>query len=125
LISEIPDLEHLGTRGDWADREARLRKRLEDLTPDIITLQETVRTDEIDQARRLVGDEFHLAEQAEREPGRAGVPAGHGTTTASRWPFGRVFEVDLNINARTGDFACTCLISEVAAPPPLGRVWPG
>jgi hypothetical protein len=92
------------------------------LAPDILTLQETVRTCDVHQARRLLGDGFHLAEQEEREAGRAGVPAGQGITTASRWPFGRVFEIDLNLTDRTGDFACTCLVT-VLAPQPLGRTW--
>lgn len=112
-----------GTRGEWEEREARFRDRVEQLAPDIITLQETVRTPEFHQARRLLGDEFHLAEQQDREQGRAGAPAGQGITTASRWPLGRVFEIDLNLTDRTGDFACTCLVTEVLAPQPLGRIW--
>ena len=32
-------------------------------------------------------------------------------------------EVDLNVTERTTDFACTCLITEVLAPDPLGRIW--
>ena len=112
-----------GTRGDWRQREARFQDRFQQIAPDIVTLQETVRTADIDQARRLLGDEFQLAEQEEREPGRAGVPIGQGITTASRWPFGRVFEIDLNLTERTGDFACTCLVTEVLAPPPFGRIW--
>jgi endonuclease/exonuclease/phosphatase family metal-dependent hydrolase len=112
-----------GTRGDWEEREFRFRERVEQLVPDIITLQETVRTPEVDQARRLLSGEFHLAEQQGREPGRAGVPTGQGITTASRWPFGRVFEIDLHLTERTGDFACTCLVTEVLAAQPLGRIW--
>lgn len=112
-----------GTRGDWEERESRFRERVEQLAPDIVTLQETVQTAEVDQARRLLGDEFHLAEQQEREPGRTGVPVGQGITTASRWPFRRVFEIDLNLTQRTRDFACTCLITEVLAPEPFGRIW--
>lgn len=112
-----------GTRGDWEEREVRFRDRVEQLAPDIVTLQETVRTPEFHQARRLLGDAFHLAEQQDREQGRAGAPAGQGITTASRWPLGRVFEIDLNLTDRTGDFACTCLVTEVLAPQPLGRIW--
>lgn len=52
-MNEILDNEHLGTRGDWADREARFHDRLKELAPDVVTLQEAVRTDEIEQARRL------------------------------------------------------------------------
>jgi endonuclease/exonuclease/phosphatase family metal-dependent hydrolase len=112
-----------GTRGEWEERESRFRDRIEQLAPDIVTLQETVRTSDVHQARRLLGDKFHLAEQEEREAGRAGVPTGQGITTASRWPFGRVFEIDLNLTDRTGNFACTCLVTEVLAPQPLGRTW--
>ncbi|MEI5035643.1 endonuclease/exonuclease/phosphatase family protein [Streptomyces sp. S1A(2023)] len=112
-----------GMRGDWREREARLRDRVEQLGPDIMTLQETVRTPGSHQARRLLGDGFHLAEGQERELGRAGAPPGQGITTASRWPYGKVLEVDLNITERTGGFACTCLITEILAPEPLGRIW--
>jgi endonuclease/exonuclease/phosphatase family metal-dependent hydrolase len=112
-----------GTRGQWEERESRFRDRVEELAPDIVTLQETVRTSEVHQARRLLGDGFHIAEQQERELGRAGAPAGQGITTASRWPFGRVFEIDLNLTDRTGDFACTCLVTEIVTPEPLGRIW--
>lgn len=112
-----------GTRGEWQERESRFRDRIEQLAPDIVTLQETVRTSDADQAHRLLGEKFYRAEQQKREPGRPGVPAGQGITTASRWPFGQVFEIDLNLTDRTGDFACTCLVTEVLAPAPLGRIW--
>jgi endonuclease/exonuclease/phosphatase family metal-dependent hydrolase len=112
-----------GTRGDRTERESRFRKRFAELAPDLVTLQETMCTPEVQQARDLLGDGYHLAEQAVRESGARGVPAGQGITTASRWPFGRVFEIDLNVTDRTGDFACTCLVTEVLAPEPLGRIW--
>ncbi len=119
----IITLNTWGTRGDWPVRAKTLRDRFEQLAPDIITLQETVLTAEIDQAREILGDGYFLAEQQVREPGRDGVPVGQGITTASRWPFGHVFEVDFKLTDRTGDFACTCLITEILAPPPIGRVW--
>ncbi|MEU0300815.1 hypothetical protein ABZ252_15335 [Streptomyces sp. NPDC006175] len=31
-----------GTRGEWKERETRLRARVEELAPDIMTRQETV-----------------------------------------------------------------------------------
>lgn len=112
-----------GMRGEWKEREARFRERVEQLAPDILTLQETVHAPGNQQARRLLGDGFHIAEAREREPGRVGAPPGQGISTASRWPVGRVFEVDLNLTERTGDFACTCLVTEILAPQPLGRIW--
>jgi len=34
-----------------------------------------------------------------------------------------VFEIDLHVTERTHDFACTCLVPEVLAPEPPGRIW--
>jgi endonuclease/exonuclease/phosphatase family metal-dependent hydrolase len=39
---------------------------------------------------------------------------------ASRWPIGEVHEVDLQVNPRTADFACTTLLAEIVAPAPIG-----
>lgn len=119
----IITLNTWGIRGDWPTRLMRMRDRFAQLSPDIVTVQETVLNSETDQAREILGEEYHLVEQQDREPGRDGVPVGQGITTASRWPFGRVFEVDLKLTERTGDFACTCLITEVLAPEPYGRIW--
>ncbi|GAA2333849.1 endonuclease/exonuclease/phosphatase family protein [Streptomyces kunmingensis] len=119
----ILTLNTWGTRGDWREREARFRDCVEQLAPDILTLQETVHAPGTHQALRMLGEQFHIADGQERESGRPGAPQGQGITTASRWPFGRVVEVDLNLTDRTGDFACTCLITEILAPHPLGRIW--
>lgn len=112
-----------GMRGDWARRLRVFQDGFRALDADILTLQETVLTEEADQAAQMLDAGYHLAQQQDREAGRPGVPAGQGITTASKWPFGRVFEVDFHLTARTGDFACTCLVTEVLAPEPPGRVW--
>ena len=112
-----------GMRGNWPERLRMFQHGFQSLAPDIITLQETVLTAEVDQAAEVLGRGYHLAQQRHRESDRDGVPGGQGITTASRWPFGRVFEVDLHVTERTGDFACTCLVTEVLAPEPFGRVW--
>ncbi|GAA1560759.1 endonuclease/exonuclease/phosphatase family protein [Kribbella lupini] len=104
-----------GIRGDWPARLDQLRRGFEQLDADVITLQETILTDEIDQAAEVLGPAYHLAQSSDRETD------GQGITTASRWPLGRVIELDLHLTERTGDFACTCLITEVLAP--WGRVW--
>lgn len=119
----IVTLNTWATRGDWAARLPVFQREFRALDADVVTLQETVRTDDVDQAGEMLGAGYHLAEQRDRESGRSGVPDGQGITTASRWPFGRVFEIDLNLTERTGEFACTCLVTEVLAPEPIGRVW--
>jgi endonuclease/exonuclease/phosphatase family metal-dependent hydrolase len=106
-----------GVRGDWQARLAILREGYRRLAADIVTLQETILDDGVDQARSILGDGYSFAQQQRRERD------GQGITTASRWPFGVIFECDLHVSARTGDFACTTLVTEVLAPPPVGRIW--
>jgi endonuclease/exonuclease/phosphatase family metal-dependent hydrolase len=104
-----------GTRGDWDARLALFHKGFRELDADVLTLQETILTDDVDQVTAMLGEGYHLAHSSERESD------GQGITTASRWPIGEVLEFDLNVTERTGDFACTALVTEVLAP--FGRVW--
>ena len=106
-----------GTRGDWPRRLEIFRSGFAGLDPDVITLQETMLGPDVDQAAAMLGPGYHLVQQREREPD------GQGITTASRWPVGRVLELDLHLTDRTHDFACTCLITEILAAPPIGRLW--
>ena len=53
------------------------------LHADIVALQETILTAGTDQAAGMLGPEYHLAQQQDREQD------GQGITTASKWPFGR------------------------------------
>ncbi|WP_193636215.1 endonuclease/exonuclease/phosphatase family protein [Brachybacterium subflavum] len=119
----IATLNTWGTRGDWPERRAEMVRQFCELDPDIITLQETVLHGGLDQAREIVGNTYFLAQQTDRESGGRGVPPGQGITIASRWPLGQVVELNLHVTERTGNFACACLIAEVLAPAPLGRVW--
>jgi hypothetical protein len=50
-------------------------------------LQETILTGDTDQAAEMLGPGYYLAQQQGREKN------GQGITTASRWPFGRIFEI--------------------------------
>lgn len=106
-----------GLRGDWQRRLVILREGYRRIAADIVVLQETILTEEVDQARLILGDGFSFAQQRRRERD------GQGVTTASRWPLGEIVECDLRVTPRTSDFACTTLVTEVLAPPPVGRVW--
>jgi endonuclease/exonuclease/phosphatase family metal-dependent hydrolase len=105
-----------GRRGDWDARRAVIVEGLRGLRPDLVAFQEAVVTDEYDQVSDLLGSEFHLAHQAEREPGEEGVEHGQGASIASRWPIGEVREVGLQVTPRTAGFACTTLIAEIDTP---------
>jgi len=106
-----------GMRGDWQARLPVFRRGFQALNADIVLLQETILVADADQAAEMLGPGYHLAQQQDREKD------GQGITTASRWPLGRVLEVDCHVTERTYDFACTCLITEVLAPEPWGRIW--
>jgi endonuclease/exonuclease/phosphatase family metal-dependent hydrolase len=105
-----------GRRGDWERRRAVLVDALRGLEPDHVAFQEAVVTEQYDQAADLLGSEYHLGHQAEREPGDDGVERGQGTSIASRWPLADVREVDLHVTPRTAGFACTTLLAAVETP---------
>src|SRR6201995_285407 len=113
----VATLNTWGTRGDWPRRRPVLGDGLARLDADLVTLQETIVTGDYDQAADVLPDGYHLVHSRQREGD------GQGVTTASRWPVGESIELDLNVTERTGDFACTSLITEILAPDPLGRIW--
>jgi endonuclease/exonuclease/phosphatase family metal-dependent hydrolase len=110
-----------GRRGDWPGRREALVAGLRELRPDLVALPESVVTDDYDQVRDVLGSDYHVAHQQDREPGDPDdVEPGQGHSLASRWPLGEVHELDLHLTPRTEDFACGTLAVEVLAPEPLG-----
>jgi endonuclease/exonuclease/phosphatase family metal-dependent hydrolase len=116
-VMRLVTLNTWGMRGDWSMRLPTFRKGFRALDADIVLLQETILTDDVDQAADMLGPDYHLTQQHNRETD------GQGITTASKWPIERTYEIDLHLTERTHDFACTCLVSEIVAPEPLGRIW--
>jgi endonuclease/exonuclease/phosphatase family metal-dependent hydrolase len=104
-----------GRNGAWEVRRAVLLDGLRELRPDLVAFQEAVRVDGYDQTSDLLGPEFYVARQT---VGLVGD--GNHATIASRYPLGRVREVDLNVTGRTADFPCVALAAEVRAPEPVG-----
>lgn len=80
----LATLNTWGMRGDWEARSPVLRDGFRELDADIVTLQETILTDDTDQAADILGPDYYLAQQQDREKD------GQGITTASRWPLGQV-----------------------------------
>jgi endonuclease/exonuclease/phosphatase family metal-dependent hydrolase len=105
-----------GRRGDWDARRAVITEGLRHLQPDFVAFIEAIVADGYDQAADVLGPDYHVVHQKEREPD------GQGATIASRLPLADVAEVDLNVTPRTDDFACTTLMAEVRAPDPIGPV---
>ena len=103
-----------GQRGAWEERRSLLISGLRELQPDLIAFQESMVTDTYDQILDLLGGNYHITHHHIREPD------GQGISVASRWPLNDVHEVDLQISARTADFAGTALITEIRVPGPVG-----
>ena len=103
-----------GRDGAWNERRLVLSEGFRALQPDLIALQETVKTDEYDQVIDLLGPDWNVVHQKNRDP------EGMGISIASRWPLGEVQELDLHVTPRTKDFPCGTLVVEIFAPDPVG-----
>ena len=64
----VGDPQHLGMRGDWDSRLDRFRTGFRALQADIVTLQQTILTERVDQAFEMLGAGYRLAAQQQREP---------------------------------------------------------
>jgi endonuclease/exonuclease/phosphatase family metal-dependent hydrolase len=105
-----------GVQAGWERRRDVLRTGLQILAPDIVLLQETILTEEYDQAVDVLGTGYHLVHSSVRH-----TQNGLGISIASRWPITSVHELDLKpVSNRTASFPCTTLIAEIASPPPIG-----
>jgi endonuclease/exonuclease/phosphatase family metal-dependent hydrolase len=103
--------------GDWPRRRAVLAAGLQDARPDVVSFVETVVTDEYDQPRDLLGPDYDLAHQAARGGDGAGI------TIASRWPIGKVHELDLHVTPDVDpEFPAATLAVEIDVPGPMGSV---
>jgi endonuclease/exonuclease/phosphatase family metal-dependent hydrolase len=112
-----------GRRGDWDARRSVLTPGFEELQPDLVALPESVVNDEYDQVLDVLGDEYHVVHQQDRERGDGSdVEPGQGHSLASRWPVGEVRELDLHLTPSTEGFACGTLAAEIHAPEPLGTL---
>jgi endonuclease/exonuclease/phosphatase family metal-dependent hydrolase len=112
-----------GRRGDWNGRRSALARGLKELQPDLVALPESVVNDQYDQVVDVLGDDYHVVHQKDREPGDGSdVEPGQGHSLASRWPVGEVRELDLHLTPSTEGFACGTLAAEILAPEPLGTL---
>jgi endonuclease/exonuclease/phosphatase family metal-dependent hydrolase len=102
--------------GAWADRRSVLINGLRVLQPDVAAFQESIKNNEYDQIRDLLGPTPNIVHQKKRDP------QGMGISVASRWPLGEVHELDLNVTPRCAGFPAGTLVAEVQAPDPLGTM---
>jgi endonuclease/exonuclease/phosphatase family metal-dependent hydrolase len=101
----------------WEARRPVLQTGFRDLEPDVVGFVEAIVTSQYDQARDVLGDDWHFAHQEEREHD------GSGVAIASRWPIGDVRELGRgDTRPHRHDFNAGTLAAEILAPEPLGRL---
>jgi hypothetical protein len=82
----VATLNLWGRRGAWDERRSVLVDGFRRLRPDLVAFQEAVVGDGYDQVTDILGPDYHLAHQTEREAGRGGdIEDGQGISIASRW----------------------------------------
>jgi endonuclease/exonuclease/phosphatase family metal-dependent hydrolase len=114
----ILTLNILARQADWQSRRRVLIEGLRELSPDVVTLQETVKSEDYDQVADLLGRDYYVFHQA----GRAAD--GCGASIASRWPLDVVREANLDVADRVEQAAWlgSVAIVEIAMPEPMGAV---
>jgi endonuclease/exonuclease/phosphatase family metal-dependent hydrolase len=111
MTMNLLSLDH----ADWDSRRTVLRSGLRQLRPDVVALQETVWGHDYDQAADLLGQEYEVTRHSARSAD------GVGAVLASRWPVGKVSEVDLHVTTRVDDLPwAAAVVAEVALPAPFG-----
>jgi endonuclease/exonuclease/phosphatase family metal-dependent hydrolase len=106
-----------GRSGAWDERKAILIDGFRQLQPNIVALQEVVKTDGYDQVADLLGPEFRVAHHGGRSED------GTGAAIASRWPLGELLEADLRVTPRVdpaNGWIGRVAAAEVLAPDPVG-----
>ena len=115
-IVRVATLNIWGQSGPWEQRRSVIVKGFREIQPDLIAFQEAMKTNDYDQVADLLGSDFHIIHQKNRQAN------GSGVTIASRWPAEEVYEVDLHVTPRTGEFSCAALIAEIPIPDPTGSL---
>lgn len=100
----------------WPRRREIIRAGLRSLQPDVVALQECVRSGDYDQAVDLLGQDYDVV----WHPGRSAD--GVGAVLASRAPFGEQRVVDLHLTERVTLPWAAAVLAEIELPPPLGLV---
>ena len=113
----VATLNLWGTSGAWDERRSVLIEGFRQLQPNVVALQEAVKTDRYDQVADLLGSEYHLVHQSGRSAD------GVGASIASCWPLREVREADLHVTSRLDPsqrWIGSAAAAEVLTPEPIG-----
>jgi len=112
----VATLNLFGVRADWPRRREVLRAGFAELSPDLVSLQEVIRTTDYDQARDVLGEEYHLAHHSVR------LADGQGDSIASRWPIAAVGQLDVSSRQSATAPLSSTLLVKIDAPAPIGPI---
>jgi endonuclease/exonuclease/phosphatase family metal-dependent hydrolase len=116
-VVRVATLNLWGRSGAWEERRSVLIDGFRQLQPNIVALQEVVKTDGYDQASDVLGSEFRIAHHGGRSED------GTGAAIASRWPLGELLEADLPVTPRVdpaNGWIGRVAAAEILAPDPVG-----
>jgi endonuclease/exonuclease/phosphatase family metal-dependent hydrolase len=99
---------------DWKRRRPVLQAGIAKWRPDLIAVQETVKTAGYDQVRELLDPEYQVFPHSGRSED------GVGAAFASRWPVDAVSELDLRVTDRVSLPWSAAVVGELELPPPIG-----
>jgi endonuclease/exonuclease/phosphatase family metal-dependent hydrolase len=111
----VATLNVFGVRADWPRRREVLRVGFAELNPDLVSFQEVIKTPHYDQARDILGDDYHFAHHSVR------LDDGQGDSIASRWPIADVHQLDVPSRESEARLSSSLLV-EIEAPAPAGSV---
>lgn len=108
-----------GQEGDWPARRGVLREGLQQLSPDVVAVQEAIVTPDYDQVADLLPPGYHIVHQKGRSPD------GTGCSIASRLPLGNLHQGFLHVTERLDPdhgWIGSIAVVEVIAPHPTGEL---
>lgn len=113
----VATLNLFGIRADWTKRRDVLRAGFAALKPDLVSLQEVIKTSDYDQARDVLGDDYHFAHH------RVRLDDGQGDSIASRWPITAVRQLDVPHREQVSATPLSStLLARIDVPHPIGAV---
>jgi endonuclease/exonuclease/phosphatase family metal-dependent hydrolase len=112
----VATLNLFGVRANWDARRTVVRSGLAELQPDLVSLQEVIKTSSYDQALDVLGEEYHFAHHHVR------YADGQGDSIASRWPIAAKHEVEVPSRDGTAGLLSSTLVVMIDVPQPIGTV---
>lgn len=111
----VATLNLFGLRENWVARREVTKAGFADLQPDLVCLQEVVKTSDYDQVHDVLGRGYEVVHHSSR------LADGQGDSIASRWPLIGTHEVDVPAGSGAAGVLSSALAVEIEVPSQVGR----